>query len=243
MKILHVTDFHFNKAWFRWLRRNRKKFDAICLTGDLLDLAIGEQREGVPMLKQAQWVLRWLSRYDGPPLFICSGNHDDFFESHKGVVNPLAKMGFLRTAAAANPLVLIDGTDTVLFGYRFVCAGWKAVPAYVASQEPVILLTHSGPDGSRVAAKIPAGQHGLDAAALVEQLPPGSIVLCGHEHSPRSWRTKWWNCMCINPGSGTNTTRSEPNRVIIEPDRNFLTLETEVSTNPVWTRLTQGDEE
>ena len=238
MKILHVTDFHFNKASFRWLKKHASKYDACCLTGDLLDIAMGEAPKGVSMLAQAKWVLGWLKKYAGPPLFICSGNHDGFFESHLGVVSPLARLGFFKAAAVANPSVLVDGTDRVLSGYRFICAGWNAIPPFIESKEPVVLLTHAGPDGTRVAGRIATGRHGLDVADLVEGLPPGSLVLSGHEHHPRAWRTTAATSACFNPGSGVGAAPPSPNRIIIEPERNFVTFETDASSDRCWMRLT-----
>jgi hypothetical protein len=38
MRILHVSDFHFNKRWFDWLATQAPECDLICHTGDFLDL-------------------------------------------------------------------------------------------------------------------------------------------------------------------------------------------------------------
>ena len=37
MKILHTTDLHFNKQWFKWIEAQQNKYDIFCITGDFLD--------------------------------------------------------------------------------------------------------------------------------------------------------------------------------------------------------------
>jgi len=37
MKILHVTDLHFNKKWFEWILEVQDDYDVVCITGDFLD--------------------------------------------------------------------------------------------------------------------------------------------------------------------------------------------------------------
>jgi predicted phosphodiesterase len=70
MRILHVTDFHFNKRWFDWLAAEAPDCDLICHTGDFLDVFAN-----VPVPVQIRQVSRWLARVRRPMVF-CSGNHD-----------------------------------------------------------------------------------------------------------------------------------------------------------------------
>lgn len=83
MKILHCTDFHFEKSWFEWLIQRAPDFDAVVLSGDLLDMF-----STTPMVDQASWILLWAKRYArcGTPLLVCTGNHDRAGE-------PLADLG------------------------------------------------------------------------------------------------------------------------------------------------------
>ena len=37
-KILHATDFHFNKSWFKFIKDIEPNFDVICITGDFIDV-------------------------------------------------------------------------------------------------------------------------------------------------------------------------------------------------------------
>ena len=70
MRILHLTDFHFNEGWFAWLATQAPSCDLICYTGDFLDIF-----SPVPASIQIQKVTQWISRV-APPFLFCSGNHD-----------------------------------------------------------------------------------------------------------------------------------------------------------------------
>ena len=37
MKILHITDLHFNTTWFDWINKEQDKYDVFCITGDFLE--------------------------------------------------------------------------------------------------------------------------------------------------------------------------------------------------------------
>lgn len=70
MKILHLTDLHFNQYVFSWIKEMQRNYDVICLTGDLIDA-----RKNIPAKEQADTILEWLHELD-VPIFVCSGNHD-----------------------------------------------------------------------------------------------------------------------------------------------------------------------
>jgi hypothetical protein len=42
--ILHVTDFHFRKKWYEWLARRAADYEAVCFSGDMLDMFCGPAR-------------------------------------------------------------------------------------------------------------------------------------------------------------------------------------------------------
>jgi Icc-related predicted phosphoesterase len=37
MRILHVTDLHFNQHHFEWIKAKQDQYDVLCFTGDFLD--------------------------------------------------------------------------------------------------------------------------------------------------------------------------------------------------------------
>lgn len=70
MRILHVSDFHFVRTWYKWVEERQTDFDVICLTGDLID-----EVQKTPIGDQIAWVEDWFARMKTPVLS-CSGNHD-----------------------------------------------------------------------------------------------------------------------------------------------------------------------
>jgi predicted MPP superfamily phosphohydrolase len=75
LKILLVSDLHFQKPWFLWLAKEASQYDLVCISGDLLD----GFNEDTSVLDQVLWLLKeWkpLCLNAGIPLAISSGNHD-----------------------------------------------------------------------------------------------------------------------------------------------------------------------
>jgi Icc-related predicted phosphoesterase len=75
LKILLVSDLHFQKPWFLWLIKEAPHYDLVCIAGDLLD----GFNEEVSVLDQILWLLKqWKPLYleTGVALAVSSGNHD-----------------------------------------------------------------------------------------------------------------------------------------------------------------------
>jgi DNA repair exonuclease SbcCD nuclease subunit len=109
MRLLHVSDLHAKDHWYRWLAKESRSYDMVCITGDLLDAA-----EGQPPLDQIQMVATHL-RSIVVPMAICSGNHDAQDDSPGGV-------DWLRQLR--RPQVWTDGDAFELKGVRIRCQGW-----------------------------------------------------------------------------------------------------------------------
>jgi len=216
MRLLHVSDFHFNKRWFAWLSEQAHRFDACCLTGDVLDLFAAARTPAVSLNTQASWVLDWLKDYRGPKLFICSGNND-WWTTKGASPDPLSDFGFLKAAAEANPLLRGDGTNEVMGGYRFICTSWGATPTLIKSRERVVLLAHAPAEGTALASGMGGGTDEMNTAVMAEMLPMGSMVLSGHNHSPHSWHDTLGGVVCFNPGCREKA--SVPNHIIIDTER------------------------
>ncbi|HRJ46108.1 MAG TPA: metallophosphoesterase, partial [Opitutaceae bacterium] len=69
MHLLHVSDLHFRRPWFHWLRNDAPAHDALVISGDLLDHRLPD----VPA--QMAWVGEWLQA-SPVPVVVSSGNHD-----------------------------------------------------------------------------------------------------------------------------------------------------------------------
>lgn len=70
MKILVLSDLHYNKAWYDWVRREAPAHHLVAIAGDLLD---GRSEEG--LMDQLLWVREWAGEFPSH-LAVCSGNHD-----------------------------------------------------------------------------------------------------------------------------------------------------------------------
>ncbi len=51
MKLLHVTDFHSNRRWFKWVADHAEEYDLIVYSGDFLDI-FGAESLG----SQVRWI-------------------------------------------------------------------------------------------------------------------------------------------------------------------------------------------
>ena len=114
MRILHVTDFHFHRAWFDWLTDQATGYDACCLTGDLLDMFPNGR---VGLREQSRWVRKWLCNFPGR-LYACTGNHD-WWPRSEHVIDTDTEGGWLRKASRHG--VIVDGSSEHLRGHHFVC--------------------------------------------------------------------------------------------------------------------------
>jgi len=198
--ILHCTDFHGRPGWFSWLRKNAARYDAVVLSGDLVD----EFASAPQLAAQVTKATAFLEAFDHP-LFLVSGNHD-------GALN-------LTAIAARNPHVHTDGFDAEVFGWRVVCVGWRSAPTMLSpGRAPVLLVSHQPPDESLVAQDAKGDWGGYDVRALASTLPTGSAVLSGHVHSPHHWHDRVSNATAFNPGVASASTPI-PRHIVIDLER------------------------
>lgn len=73
MKLLHVTDIHFNLEHMSWIRAQAGNADVVCITGDFIDSRYDCE---VPIEDQVNQIKNWLSDFKVLVL-VCSGNHDE----------------------------------------------------------------------------------------------------------------------------------------------------------------------
>ena len=208
MRILHVSDLHYNWPWFKWVQRAAPKYSAVCFSGDFADMFNLE----TPGEQQAGKVHEWLAGFS-TPIFVCSGNHD--WAPAKAV--ELANTNFLRSK---NPAVRSDGTDELFLGYRFVCLGWGEMSKDLSGDVPVVLLSHAPPGETRLGKSGPGmGDLGeLGVRAATESLPPRSIVLSGHVHEPEVWCERVGNAWVFNPGYPSARTEI-PHHISLDLDK------------------------
>ena len=70
LKILLLSDLHFNKAWYDWVESVASSYQMVAMAGDLLD---GRSEED--LMTQMLWLRDWVKKVPSP-LAISSGNHD-----------------------------------------------------------------------------------------------------------------------------------------------------------------------
>ena len=58
MRILHTTDLHFNKKFFKWIDNQQTNFDIFCITGDFLESSKDES-----LFDQINWISKWMRSF------------------------------------------------------------------------------------------------------------------------------------------------------------------------------------
>jgi predicted phosphodiesterase len=185
--ILHVTDFHCNERWLRWLSHVSRQYSLICITGDLLDL-----NPYLPQDPQVDRVIPFL-RSLRSPLAVVSGNHD----CAAGEGPRLEHAQWLKEVREER--VWID-EDSFKFGaFRFRCLPWQGQLPIAGPKE--VWLHHAPPGGANTAiAKV-----GCDFGDfnLGEHLRAGlgpNLVLSGHVHDPVRKSDQVLGSWSLNPG-------------------------------------------
>ncbi len=213
MKLLHTTDLHFRREWFEWVEAQAPGFDAVCISGDLLEM-VGPQRKDFRV--QIRWVRDWIRRFPGK-LFICSGNHDWWMSAH-GVTDTDAKGGWLRKMSTVTTAV--DGSRRIENGIQFITIPWLGIPSEMEPAARVIVIAHCPPAYCAVAQ---SGKQDLGDSGLAEVCKTSEmLVLCGHVHTPNHWFATSGQSLCINPGC--ELQHSTPNHVIIDTTENTASL-------------------
>jgi len=211
--ILHVTDFHFRKKWFEWLALRAADYDAVCFSGDMLDMFCGPARAitsskpssltrliapnpQVSLHQQARWVREWIGNCPGR-LFFCTGNHC-VFQAAEGVTDTDSDGGWLLKARREGR-VFVDGDESELDGFQFVCVPWARKPMANGSK-PAVVICHAPPERTAVSSDLGHESGDFEVTEAAALLPAGSLILSGHIHSPKHWYARIASTWCLNPG-------------------------------------------
>jgi Icc-related predicted phosphoesterase len=182
MKILHVSDLHYNKSYFEWVVREQDNYDVICMTGDFLDEQLGDEEE------QVEWVVNWIKSIK-TPLFVCSGNHDVNIENSENWLNKIEKKDYY-----------CDGTRVEIMGVKIACAPYENYEGF-DDFDCDVLLNHLPPSQTKTAITKDGEDWGDRQLyrALKYQLIRPKIVLSGHVHSPQSRIDELYGVQVYNP--------------------------------------------
>jgi len=167
MKILHTTDLHFNKHWFKWIADQQDSFDIFCITGDFL-----ESRKNETLLEQIDWVSSWMREFK-KPLFVCSGNHD---------LEELENEDWLEKI----PNIYSDNSIKTIDGVKFGCISYL-VPDFYKFDECDIILYHLPPAKTKTSIHSKTNEDWGDRELyrlLKNNMIKPKILFCGHMHYP-----------------------------------------------------------
>ena len=169
MKILHITDLHFNKKWFEWIAQQENFFDVFCISGDFLESSKDET-----LKEQIEWITQWIKKFE-KPLFTCSGNHD---------IGELDNEEWLHNIDTSN--YYSDNTIKTIDGVKFGCYPYIGADGYFEFDECDVLVTHIPPAMTQTSTH----KNGVDwgdkelYSALKNKIINPKILLCGHMHHP-----------------------------------------------------------
>ena len=197
MRILHTTDLHFNKKFFKWIDNQQTNFDIFCITGDFLESSKDES-----LFDQINWISKWMRSFK-KPLFVCSGNHD---------IEELTNEDWLNKI----PNIYSDNSIKTIDGVKFGCVPYIA-PDFLEFDECDVILYHLPPANTKTAThkttNVDWGDKELSKLLNKNILKPKAL-LCGHLHHPIEKQHIINNTIIYNCGSNKNL--DIPNHSIID---------------------------
>ncbi len=184
MKILAVSDLHFNLGQFDWLSQQAANYPLVIIAGDLLDIA-GHLDLDSQIIVVAKY-LRTISAKTR--LMVCSGNHDG--DERNEQQEYIAR--WLQRVRAEG--LVVDGATSVVGGLTAsVCPWWDGPASLEALQQFLrregaqapqtwLWVHHAPPNGFGVSWT--GKEHAGDAAlvTLINELQP-DYVFSGHIHN------------------------------------------------------------
>ncbi|OBT08454.1 hypothetical protein A9267_10870 [Shewanella sp. UCD-FRSSP16_17] len=188
LRILHVTDLHFNKQQCSWVLNESEKADVVCLTGDFLDTHFNQ---AYSITAQIEWLQSWLKAFK-VPIFVCTGNHDEMESSEN--MHWLSNISGVRS----------DGCIEVIEQIRFGCIPYE-FEAFEHFRSCDVLLHHEPPSSLKVSKQSGQdfGSDSLRTALKNDTLKP-KWILCGHVHKPIKNVSKFKGVIISNPGANQN---------------------------------------
>lgn len=204
IKLLHVSDLHFNQQQFLWITQQANQYDVICLTGDLIDDSI---HQSLNCQQQVQWIQDWLLSIN-IPICICSGNHDVIAFSDR----EQSSAHWLNTLTGQH--VYTDNMTVTIGNMLFGCLPYEN-PQFTNFKDCDVLLHHVPPSRLKVAKQSGNdwGCRDFREAIDVSELK-AKYILCGHVHKPSVPVSRFKGKIVSNPGNVSKN--AIPNSNVIE---------------------------
>jgi Icc-related predicted phosphoesterase len=233
LKILHVTDLHGNKAYYKWVKEQSTNFDVICISGDLIGSANLSSSYNNNSFDEQKQVTQWLEEMM-LPVFICSGNHDvitdddnlydlnlndfdssiddtdgdfnssEFSDSFNDEIEEEGRCTWLNEIKNKN--IRADNSIETINGVTFGVVPYHYNGLLSHFSGCNIVLHHEPPAHTATAI-----QEGEDFGniklyeALKSHLLSPDYILCGHVHHPNSYSSKINKTIIYNPGVDSNS--------------------------------------
>ena len=197
MRILHTTDLHFNKKWFKWIEEQQSNFDIFCITGDFLESSKDES-----LLEQIDWISKWMRSFK-KSLFVCSGNHD---------IEELENEDWLNKI----PNIYSDNTIKNINGINFGCIPYIASD-FLDFNKCDVILNHLPPSNTKTSIHKKDNSDWGDkelSKLLKKSILKPKVLLCGHLHHPNNQQDTINDTIVYNCGSNKNL--DIPNHSIID---------------------------
>lgn len=198
MNLLHVSDLHFNRPWFHWLRDRAPAHAVLLVSGDLLDQRLPD------LPAQMAWVTAWLCA-SAVPVVVSSGNHDLEWDAACCRWKPAYWLRDLE------PPVYPDGAVLERDGLRFAGIACTQRPRSVAADCWVVHTPPAGTGVARTTAGLDRGDR-LLAEAVRRQMP--AHVFSGHVPDPERWHEIVGETVVFNPGF--NPHGRFPNHILLD---------------------------
>ena len=182
MRVLLVSDLHYDLRKLDWVLAESSGVDLLVIAGDLLDIG-----SSVPLDAQIVVILEYLTRFAGNTTTVaCSGNHDLDHRTQGGE----KATGWIAEARTGG--VAVDGDTVHVEGWTITACAWWEGPETLGALEtsldaagrsrdgPWIWVWHGPPEGPL---SWTGSRHFGDPELprLLDAHHP-DIVLCGHIH-------------------------------------------------------------
>lgn len=202
MKLLHLTDLHFNQRWFEWAARVATDFDAVVISGDLL-----HRDCSTPFDHQVAWARDWVLNFPAP-LVLCSGLDD---------IDGMKRARWLEELAREQ--ITVDRGVARFHDWSAESVPWYRLPGH--GGEHHIVVAHIGPSGVSPSLLWPDDVDGGDerfSRHLSRAVTPPGIILCGNVHDSEGWAGRIGSSWVFNPGVGSRSAGT-PNHIVLDLDR------------------------
>jgi hypothetical protein len=177
MRLLLTADLHCRLPWFKWLEAQALRYDAVVISGDLLDVFHKE-----PLKHQVKRTTSWLRSLAAKTnVVLCSGNHDTIdIPFERGLCPMPAWVAGLASILTVDGKTAIIRDQVVVTSLSFIATAAQKRPILAAAHRvrdekhlPWIVINHHPPSFHQG-----IGPEELIAGRFVQEFSP-TFWACG----------------------------------------------------------------